>query len=63
MKRPLISNCICPECGHTFPIPRRMDRQRPKRHIKDLYCPFCGRVQKMLEVREGDYLIERFSGM
>lgn len=51
-----ISRCVCPMCGNSFPIPRRPGRARERNHIKDIYCPFCGEVTKMTEIREGDYL-------
>ena len=44
-----ISNLVCPECGHTFPIPRRKGSQRKQEHIKDIWCPYCRKVQKTIE--------------
>lgn len=56
MKRGIfhISNCICPDCGKSFPIPRKNGAAREKNHIKDLWCPFCKDTKKMLEVRYND---------
>lgn len=51
-----ISNCICPECGNSFPIPRRPDRKRARGHRKKLWCPYCGKETNMIEEREGDYM-------
>ena len=53
------SELVCPECGRKFPIPRKMSRQREKMHIKDLFCPFCGKVQKMTEIRYNDFTLDR----
>ena len=50
-----ISECICPKCGHKFPIPRRDNKRRERGHKKRLFCPYCNEVMNMLEVREGDY--------
>lgn len=44
-----ISNMLCPVCNKTFPIPRRKDHRRANGHIKDIWCPFCKDVQKMVE--------------
>lgn len=51
----VISYLICPRCGNSFPIPRNKGRQRKKNHIKDIWCPFCGRVEKMKEIRYNDF--------
>jgi uncharacterized protein YbaR (Trm112 family) len=50
-----ISYCYCPECKHSIPIPRRNNIKRKNGHIKDLYCPYCNKVTKMTEVKEGQY--------
>lgn len=47
----VISQFKCPDCGNIIPIPRRKSRQRPKGHIKDLYCPWCNKVQKTIEYK------------
>ena len=49
MKKFEISDMLCPVCKHTFPIPRNKNARRPRGHIKDLYCPFCKDVRKMIE--------------
>lgn len=46
-----ISQCVCPDCNNIFPIPRRKNRRREKQHIKDLWCPYCKEVKKMVEYR------------
>lgn len=50
-----ISNLVCPTCGNTFPIPRHPGRSRERNHIKTVWCPFCGRMTQMMEVRERDF--------
>ena len=50
----LISNFTCQCCHHSIPLPRKQNKQRPNEHIKDLYCPWCGRVQKMLECKPNE---------
>lgn len=52
-----ISLFICPECGGKFPLPRRQSKKREKGHIKDLYCPYCNKVVKTMEIRTGDTYI------
>lgn len=56
-----ISNFICPECRNKFPLPRQKSKRRSKGHIKDLYCPFCKKVVKTMEIRPDDY-IEMYDG-
>ena len=50
-----ISYFICPECNNSFPLPRRKNKERERGHIKDLYCPFCNKVQKTMEIRNTDF--------
>ena len=57
----VISYFICPECGKSFPLPRKRSKKRDKGHIKDLFCVFCGKVVKTTEVREGDAFV-RYDG-
>lgn len=56
MKRNLyrISNFICPDCGNVMPLPRSSGKQRKKKHIKDIYCPFCKEVKQFKEVPHKD---------
>lgn len=56
--RTQISNCICPECGNSFPIPRQPDRKRARGHRKKLWCPYCGKEVNMLEKREEDWAMD-----
>ena len=51
------SDMICPECGKKFPIIRIASKTREKNHIKDLYCPYCKKEQKFLEVRSIDFML------
>ena len=53
-----ISKLICPECGNKFPIPRLKSQSRERGHIKDVYCPYCNKTQKMLEIRDDDFMPE-----
>lgn len=52
-----ISYFICPECKRTFPIPRPKSIKRNKGHIKDLYCVYCNKTVKTIEIRNGDYYV------
>ena len=49
-----ISKFICPECNGVFPLPRQKSCRREKGHIKDLWCPFCKKKVKTLEIRALD---------
>ena len=52
-----ISYFICPNCGNSFPLPRKKSAKRNKGHIKDLYCVYCDEVVKKVEIRSGDYYV------
>ena len=39
----------CSECGNKFPIPRKFGAFREKGHIKDIWCPYCKKIQKFEE--------------
>lgn len=47
-----ISNFLCPECNHLIPLPRKRKSERETGHIKDIYCPWCDKVQKTIEYKE-----------
>ncbi len=49
-----ISEFVCPECGNKFPIPRPKSMRREKKHVKDLWCPFCKKVVKTTEIKPRD---------
>ena len=46
-----ISNFLCPGCHHVIPLPRKAKSERESGHIKDIYCPWCGKVQKTIEYK------------
>ena len=46
-----ISQFECPGCNHVIPLPRQNKRCRENGHIKDIYCPWCNKVQHMLEYK------------
>lgn len=52
-----ISNLICPECRNKFPIPRPKSMRREKKHVKDLWCPFCKKIVKTTEVKPKDMFV------
>lgn len=56
-----ISQFKCPECDHIIPLPRQNKRCRENGHIKDIYCPWCDKVQHMLEYKSGQP-IKTFDG-
>jgi len=47
-----VSDFICPVCGNTIPLPRKKSSQRKDGHIKDIWCPYCGKVQKFAEIKD-----------
>lgn len=44
------TNLMCPNCGEISNIQRHNSRLKSKGHIKDLNCPFCQSMQKMIEI-------------
>jgi len=44
------------DCGIIIPLPR-MSRQREKGHIKDLWCPKCGKVHGFKEVKSNEFIM------
>lgn len=49
-----ISIFVCTSCKTEMPIPRWNKHKREKKHIKDLYCPTCKRIEKFIEYRDID---------
>ena len=47
-----ISQFLCPECNNIIPLPRKTKSEREKGHIKDIYCPWCDKIQKTIEYHE-----------
>lgn len=47
-----ISHFLCPECHNVIPLPRKANRSRENGHIKDIYCPYCNKVQHTLEYKD-----------
>jgi hypothetical protein len=49
-----MSTFICSSCERVvYELPRN-HRQREKGHIKDLFCPWCNRTGKCIEIRPSD---------
>lgn len=44
------TNLMCPNCGEISNIQRHSSKLKTKGHIKDLNCPFCQSMQKMIEI-------------
>ena len=42
------------DCGTIIPLPR-MYKQREKGHVKDLFCPKCGRVHGFREYKRNEF--------
>lgn len=45
----VISYLKCSVCGYVASVPRKIGKQRENNHIKDMYCPFCKKVEKFKE--------------
>lgn len=53
-----ISDCYCSSCFNKMYIPRSMDKQKEKGHIKEMYCPFCKEKRDFIEVRHQDHTLK-----
>lgn len=49
---------ICSECHNAFPLPRFKYTKRKKKHVKDLYCPFCNKVVKTEEINDNEIVFD-----
>ncbi len=47
-----ISRFRCPDCDNEMFVSRRKGKQRENGHIKDIWCPYCDKVQKMVEEKD-----------
>lgn len=45
----VLSTLTCPVCSLKLEIPRRVSQKRKERHLKNIYCIRCGKVQKFVE--------------
>jgi hypothetical protein len=45
----IITNLICEKCGFTQSISRKRSKQRPRGHIKDIWCYKCKERTKHVE--------------
>lgn len=42
LKKTLVyEDYLCPSCGNKYPVLRSSGRRRDKKHLKNIYCPFC----------------------
>lgn len=55
-KRAVSTTLQCTECGKFVDIFRKENKQRPLGHIKDMYCPYCQKDTKFVELKNGDCL-------
>ena len=46
-----ISKFICPDCGKSMYVSRPKGKMRENGHIKDLWCPTCKGLRKMVEIK------------
>lgn len=52
MSKTVITELKCPDCGLVMYVPRNHGRLRAKKHVKDMFCVGCGRVQKFVQMEE-----------
>lgn len=50
----ILTELICPHCGEIVSIQRRKHRTKTIGHIKDMYCPYCKKDRKFIEIRDKD---------
>jgi len=57
-----LSDFYCTYCGHkSFPILRRVGKEREPGHLKNLFCLYCNQERNMVEIKAGGkYTLEDF---
>lgn len=48
------SDLICPYCGEIITIQRKPSKSKSIGHIKDMYCPYCLKTRKFIEIVDRD---------
>jgi len=48
------TDLICSTCGYIQTIQRKQSKRKKELHIKDLYCPFCKKDTKFIELVDKD---------
>ena len=48
------TDLICSECGNVMTIARKECKRRSKYHIKDMFCVYCNKISKFIEVHDVD---------
>lgn len=49
-----MTELLCSCCGEIFPIYRKKHKGHKMNHIKDMYCPFCMKPRKFIEIVDRD---------
>lgn len=49
------SDFICLDCGNIMTLQRKLNHNRKKFHIKDMYCYKCMKITKFAELRDAKY--------
>lgn len=55
VRKVVISDLKCINCGQNFPIPRKVSNRRRGGHLKDIYCVWCKRKTKHIEKEPTKY--------
>ena len=53
-KKTNMTELLCSCCGEIFPIHRKTNKEHKMNHIKDMYCPFCMKTTKFIEIIDRD---------
>lgn len=61
MNKGAITTLLCPECGSTFPISRRLGKQKKLYHRKKLYCVTCKKETNQIEIKDIDMFLGELS--
>lgn len=49
-----LSDFYCTYCGHrSYPILRRVGKEREPGHLKNLFCLYCNQERNMVEIKAG----------
>lgn len=50
---------LCPNCNSITPIQRKKSKLKELYHLKKLYCYYCNKTVKQIEVRDKDMLLAK----
>lgn len=54
-----LSDFICPECGNIITLPRLINKERARYHMKKIWCYKCNKEINHIELQNSDFLLKQ----